>query len=47
MIRQHRRGTSKMNTLRVEDLAARFPGLLDAVLAAAVRCTRADRPAAR
>ncbi|WP_035860502.1 ArsR/SmtB family transcription factor [Kitasatospora cheerisanensis] len=47
VIRQHRRGTSKMNTLRVEDLAARFPGLLDAVLAAAVRCTRADRPAAR
>jgi DNA-binding transcriptional ArsR family regulator len=27
-------GTSKMNTLRREDLDARFPGLLDAVLTA-------------
>ncbi|MEU3498217.1 metalloregulator ArsR/SmtB family transcription factor [Kitasatospora cineracea] len=38
LIRQHRRGTSKMNTLRGDDLAARFPGLLDAVLAATPAC---------
>ncbi len=41
LIRQHRRGTSKMNTLRADDLAARFPGLLDAVLAAAPPCPKA------
>ncbi|WP_051816945.1 metalloregulator ArsR/SmtB family transcription factor [Kitasatospora sp. NRRL B-11411] len=41
VIRQHRRGTSKMNTLREDDLAARFPGLLDAVLAAARACPNA------
>ncbi|MFJ5234974.1 ArsR/SmtB family transcription factor [Kitasatospora sp. NPDC088391] len=34
LIRQHRRGTSKMNTLRAADLAERFPGLLESVLAA-------------
>jgi DNA-binding transcriptional ArsR family regulator len=32
VIRQHRDGTSKLTELRREDLEARFPGLLDAVL---------------
>ncbi|HEY7121218.1 MAG TPA: helix-turn-helix transcriptional regulator [Solirubrobacterales bacterium] len=32
LIRQHRDGTSKLTELRREDLEARFPGLLDAVL---------------
>lgn len=34
VIRQHYRGTAIQNGLRREDLEARFPGLLDAVLAA-------------
>src|SRR5436190_13157841 len=34
VIRQDLVGTSKLNSLRREDLDARFPGLLDAVLAA-------------
>jgi DNA-binding transcriptional ArsR family regulator len=34
VIRQQPVGTSKLNWLRREDLDARFPGLLDAVLAA-------------
>ncbi|TDC71593.1 ArsR/SmtB family transcription factor [Streptomyces hainanensis] len=34
VIRQVYRGTAKMNALRRADLDARFPGLLDAVLAA-------------
>ncbi|BAJ27408.1 MULTISPECIES: helix-turn-helix transcriptional regulator [Kitasatospora] len=38
LIRQHRRGTSKMNALRADDLAARFPGLLESVLAAVPSC---------
>lgn len=46
LIRQHRRGTSKMNTLRADDLAVRFPGLLDAVLAAAPPCPKAAAAAA-
>jgi DNA-binding transcriptional ArsR family regulator len=33
LIEQRREGTSKLSTLRREDLDARFPGLLDAVLA--------------
>jgi DNA-binding transcriptional ArsR family regulator len=33
VIRQERQGTTKMTELRREDLDARFPGLLDAVLA--------------
>ena len=37
VIRQFYRGTAKLNGLRREDLDARFPGLLDAVLAAAER----------
>ena len=35
VIRQRRSGTARLNTLRSEDLEARFPGLLDAILAAA------------
>lgn len=34
VIRQRQEGTSRMNSLRRTDLDARFPGLLDAVLAA-------------
>lgn len=34
VIRQWREGTSRLSTLRREDLDGRFPGLLDAVLAA-------------
>jgi DNA-binding transcriptional ArsR family regulator len=37
VIRQETSGTSKLNCLRREDLDARFPGLLDAVLTAASR----------
>jgi DNA-binding transcriptional ArsR family regulator len=32
VIRQQRRGTTKLTELRREDLDARFPGLLDSVL---------------
>lgn len=32
VIRQHYRGTSRISKLRNDDLQARFPGLLDAVL---------------
>jgi DNA-binding transcriptional ArsR family regulator len=35
VIDQREEGTARLNTLRREDLDARFPGLLDAVLAAA------------
>ena len=35
VISQELSGTSKLNSLRREDLDARFPGLLDAMLAAA------------
>ncbi|MER8186824.1 helix-turn-helix domain-containing protein [Kitasatospora sp. NPDC094015] len=35
VLRQVRRGTSKMNTLRRADLAQLYPGLLESVLAAA------------
>lgn len=35
IVHQHYRGTAKLNRLRREDLDARFPGLLDAVLSAA------------
>lgn len=34
VIRQRQEGTSRLNSLRREDLDARFPGLLDAVLGA-------------
>jgi DNA-binding transcriptional ArsR family regulator len=35
VIRQRHEGTSRLNSLRREDLEARFPGLLDTVLRAA------------
>jgi DNA-binding transcriptional ArsR family regulator len=35
VIRQRLEGTTKLNSLRREDLEARFPGLLDSVLRAA------------
>ncbi|GHH42578.1 ArsR/SmtB family transcription factor [Lentzea cavernae] len=35
VIRQHYRGTTKLNSLRADELEARFPGLLDAVVTAA------------
>lgn len=35
VIEQREEGTARLNSLRREDLEARFPGLLDAVLAAA------------
>lgn len=35
VIEQREEGTSRLNRLRREDLDARFPGLLDAILAAA------------
>ena len=35
VIRQRLEGTTKLNSLRREDLDARFPGLLDSVLRAA------------
>jgi DNA-binding transcriptional ArsR family regulator len=34
VIRQEDEGTSRLNTLRREDLEARFPGLLETILAA-------------
>ena len=35
VIRQRQQGTSRLNSLRHEDLDARFPGLLDSVLRSA------------
>jgi DNA-binding transcriptional ArsR family regulator len=35
LIRQRNEGTTRVNTLRREDLDARFPGLLDTILGAA------------
>jgi DNA-binding transcriptional ArsR family regulator len=37
IIAQRHEGTSRMNTLRSEDLESRFPGMLDAVLSAAAQ----------
>jgi DNA-binding transcriptional ArsR family regulator len=37
VIRQEEDGTARLNSLRRDDLDARFPGLLDAILAAAPR----------
>ena len=34
VIEQRQQGTSRLNSLRREDLDARFPGLLDTILAA-------------
>lgn len=35
LIQQRHKGTTRLNTLRREDLEARFPGLLDSILKAA------------
>jgi DNA-binding transcriptional ArsR family regulator len=35
LIQQRRQGTARLNSLRDEDLEARFPGLLASILAAA------------
>ena len=35
VIRQRQQGTSRLNTLRSDDLEARFPGLLDSILSSA------------
>ncbi|MCA2230281.1 ArsR family transcriptional regulator [Nonomuraea sp. NEAU-L178] len=43
VIRQYYVGTTKMNTLRAEEMQERFPGLLSAVLAA---CAAEPGPAA-
>ncbi|MEV7205011.1 MULTISPECIES: helix-turn-helix transcriptional regulator [unclassified Streptomyces] len=43
VVRQAYRGTAKMNGLRRDDLDALFPGLLDALLAAAARQAAALR----
>ncbi|MET7334522.1 helix-turn-helix domain-containing protein [Nonomuraea sp. NPDC005650] len=37
VIRQHYRGTTKMNSLRSDDLDARFPGLIRAIIDSCVR----------
>jgi hypothetical protein len=34
VIQQRHKGTTRLNTLRREDLEARFPGLLDTILSA-------------
>lgn len=39
VIHQHQEGTARLNTLRREDLEARFPGLLETVLSA---CEHSD-----
>ena len=35
LIRQHYRGMTKLNSLRTDEMEARFPGLLPAVVTAA------------
>jgi DNA-binding transcriptional ArsR family regulator len=35
VIRQRQQGTARLNTLRVDDLEARFPGVLETILRAA------------
>ena len=37
VIRQRQQGTSRLNTLRRDDLDARFPGVLDTIVGAAAR----------
>jgi hypothetical protein len=37
VIRQYYQGTTKLNALRAEELEARFPGLLPALVAAAAQ----------
>jgi len=38
VIKQRQVGTTRLNTLRREDLESRFPGLLETILTAADRC---------
>jgi DNA-binding transcriptional ArsR family regulator len=45
IIRQQEEGTSRFNSLRREDLDERFPGLLEAVLAAAAAKDSPQAPA--
>jgi DNA-binding transcriptional ArsR family regulator len=47
VISQEVMGTAKLNSLRREDLDARFPGLLSAVLAASASPARARKARAR
>ncbi|WP_256214156.1 hypothetical protein [Arthrobacter sp. ov118] len=47
MIEQHYRGTAILNSLRAADLEAQFPGLLRAVLQAAIKEASATATAAR
>ncbi|GHI04078.1 ArsR family transcriptional regulator [Streptomyces cellostaticus] len=42
LIRQYYVGTTKMNTLRTDEMEERFPGLLSAVLAASTAQAQAD-----
>ncbi|MEU9131208.1 helix-turn-helix domain-containing protein [Kitasatospora sp. NPDC048540] len=44
VIRQWRKGTSKMNALRRDDLARLYPGLLESVVAALAAQRDAARP---
>ena len=45
VIKQRQQGTTRLNTLRRDDLESRFPGLLETILQAAERCgpTRSPR----
>jgi DNA-binding transcriptional ArsR family regulator len=45
VIHQRHKGTTRLNTLRREDLDARFPGLLDTILSAAEDPQLAAAPA--
>jgi DNA-binding transcriptional ArsR family regulator len=47
LISQQEEGTSRLNSLRREDLDERFPGLLDAILAAAADADAAALSSAR
>ncbi|SFT76440.1 DNA-binding transcriptional regulator, ArsR family [Arthrobacter sp. ov118] len=47
VIEQHYRGTAILNSLRAADLEAQFPGLLRAVLQAAIKEASATATAAR
>lgn len=46
LIRQRQQGTTRLNTLRRDDLEARFPGLLETILRSAGDSTAADSTAA-
>ena len=44
LIHQRQQGTTRLNTLRRDDLEARFPGLLDTILKRGRRSCRGRRP---